>query len=159
MVEKFDDISDLNVSEFDFVILSGSRDSSVVWQHDDFQDEISLIRSLQIPLIGICFGCELIAYSFGGTLKELPIRHKGIRSIKITDNNFYSKSEISVYENHRWIIDKMPEGFKVLACSDDGPEAIKHSNRPIYGLQFHPENFVDETEGNEVFLKLFQELR
>ncbi len=152
IIKKWNNILDSDLNYFDLVILSGSSNSSVVWQHEDFKDEINLIRSSKVPLIGICFGSELIAYSFGGSLRELTTRHKGIRSINIVDDFGFHKPVISVYENHRWIIDKMPQEFSVLAKSDDGPEAIKHINLPIYGLQFHPENFVDITEGDEFFL-------
>jgi GMP synthase-like glutamine amidotransferase len=143
-----------DINNFDLVILSGSSSSSVVWNHQDFENEVQLIKETKKPIIGICFGCELIAYAFGGSLKQITQEHRGIREIEILDIELFKDKKIRVYEHHKWIIDKIPEHFVVLAKSVDGPEAIRHMTLPIYGLQFHPENFVDETEGDELFLTL-----
>lgn len=154
-VEKTNKINSLHAEGYDLVILSGSSTSSVLYGHDEYAEEINLIRSGGVPVIGICFGCELIAYAFGGELKELTARHHGIKEIEILSGVFKEKNKkVSIYENHRWIISKVPEEFEVIAMSPEGPEGIRHKSLPLYGLQFHPENFVDETEGDELFGEL-----
>jgi GMP synthase-like glutamine amidotransferase len=158
ITRRWDDLSDLDINSFNIIILSGSVEASVFWQHDLFKDEINIIKNGSIPVIGICFGCQLIAHAFGGTLKELDEKHKGKREVIVLDKEFSNKETISVFENHKWIIDKIPEDFKILAESSEGPEAIKHINKPIYGFQFHPEHLVDETEGDSIFLGLFNKL-
>lgn len=147
-----------NVSDFDLIILSGSRDSSVVWNHEDFKDEIYIIKNTDKPLIGICFGCELIAYSFNCPLNELKEMHTGIREIYFTDQTLTTKDKALVYEHHRWEIEKLNDTFQLVASSKDCPEIIKHVTRPMYGLQFHPENITDETFGDELFNSVVSKL-
>ena len=73
--------------------------------------------------------------------------------VRLLDKNL-GEGIVRVFESHRWVVDKLPETFDVLALSNDGPEIIKHKNLPLYGFQFHPENFVEESEGDELFLKI-----
>ncbi len=163
VVRSPENISTEDIVGFDLIILSGSKDFTVMYDGEHFKKEIELIQNTQIPVIGICLGCELIATAFGGTVRRLDERHSGIREItSIKDDAILglrnSESLLKVYEGHRWIIDKMPQDFNILANSSDGPEIIQHNTRPIWGFQFHPENFVDQTTGDEIFLRLFSKL-
>ena len=151
ITKNWSEVSPSDYIGYDLIVLSGSRDQSVVWKHDQLTGEIELLKNTKIPVIGICFGCELIAYAFGGELKELPARHEGIREIEVLDKSLSLRSSIKVYEHHHWIISKIPNDFIELARSADGSEAIKHKSRPIYGLQFHPENMVESAEGYKIF--------
>ncbi len=154
VTKKWNEVSLKDLPQYDLFILSGNRNASVVSNHIDFLDEIALIKECKRPMIGICFGCELIAYTFGGGLAELGREHYGVRQIRVSAKELSEKPNINVYEHHRWYIHDVPKEFDVLARSDDGPEIIKHRSLPMYGLQFHPENFVDETEGDEIFRKI-----
>jgi GMP synthase-like glutamine amidotransferase len=157
IVKKFDS-SDLDeIEEFDLVVLSGGGKHNVEYEHKLFVKEQKLIRAGK-PVIGICFGCELIAYEFRGTLKKLEASQKGIYEIKIDAEELGGPKVIEVYEGHSWGIDRLPADFEVLAESFSGPEIIKHVSAPIYGIQFHPESMVEETEGDELFLKILKNL-
>ena len=155
VVHSYNDF-DKDTEGFDLVILSGGSKYQLLGNEDKFEKEIKFIKEAKIPIIGICFGYELIAHAFGATLKELPENKKGIYEVEILDEKL-GKGKIKVFESHRWVIDKLPDVFGILAKSDDGPEIIKHKEKSIYGLQFHPENFVEETEGDELFLKLLSQ--
>lgn len=144
---------------FDLIVLSGSRDFTVLYDGEYFKKEIELIQSTKVPMIGICLGCELIATAFGGTLKRMEERHTGIRKIDIIAGGLLNERSVEVYEGHRWIIDSLPLDFNIVATSFDGPEIIHHQTRPIWGLQFHPENFVDKTKGDEIFMNIFTGLK
>lgn len=157
VVHRWDDLAPSDVVNADLIVLSGSSLMQLRGNERTFQKEIDFISVRKTPLIGICFGCELVTEGFGGSLKRLPIPHKGIRTISVIDSGLFGgKKEISVYENHRWIIDTLPPDFNVLAESEQGPEAIRHRSLPIWGLQFHPENFVDQTEGDDVFMSIMK---
>lgn len=144
---------------FDLIVFSGGSGVRSVKNHtEDYKNEIDFIKSTDKKVIGICLGSEIIATAFGCSLKELKSPEKGITTIKmskagfdILDNN---SREISVYESHRFVIDKVSENIEVLATSNNGVEIFKYKNKPIYGVQFHPEVFVDKTQGNEIFVKI-----
>ena len=152
ITKVFDSVKLSDVNDYDLIVLSGGGHHNVIFEREKFLEEIRIIRSGK-PIIGICFGCELIANAFDGELEELPSEQKGIYKIEILDEVLGPKT-MQVYEGHKWYISKLPEGFEVLAISDRGPEIIKHKTLPIYGLQFHPENMVNETGGDELFLNL-----
>lgn len=152
IVHTFDDF-DIDTTAFDVAILSGGSKYQLVGNEDKFAKEIDFIKNTKIPIIGICFGYELVATAFGATLKELSEEKKGMYEVQVLDKNL-GEGIIRVYESHRWIISTLPSVLEVLAVSNDGPEIIRHKERSVYGMQFHPENFIEETEGDELFLKL-----
>jgi GMP synthase-like glutamine amidotransferase len=152
------EIGDIKSTEFDLIVLSGSSTSSVIFDGASFQNEVSLIRESTTPVIGICFGCELIAHAYGGTLNELSHPHTGIREIQFHGNELTEKERLNVYEHHRWILTGLPNEFEVLATSSDGIEAFRHRERPLYGLQFHPEKCGDDTETHRIFERLVAKL-
>ena len=155
-IKSYNNIHTNEEEDFDLVVLSGGSICSVEGNEDRFHKEIKLIKNANKPLIGICFGCELIVEAFGGSLKKMPIKENGIKEIRITVNDLYKKSKINVYESHEWAIDRLPQNFNILAESRNGPEIIKHTDLPIYGFQFHPENLVEESDGDEIFLGLLK---
>ncbi len=159
IVMGFDVADTKDYEYFDLVILSGGSTYSVLWDENILSKELNFIKNTTKPVIGICFGFELIVKAFGGELKKLESREKGIKEIEILNNDFYNKSKVKVYENHGWAVEKLPDSFDILAKSTIGPEIIKHNSLPIYGFQFHPENFVDELDGDEIFLKIFTQLK
>lgn len=157
VVQCWNAITQDAIESADLVVLSGSSKMPLVGNEDEFSLELSLILQSKKPIIGICFGNELIATAFGGTLKQLPVVHKGIRTIKLLDPSIGGgKNEIQVFENHQWTIDRLPEDFLIIAESEDGPEIIKHVSLPIWGMQVHPENYTSTTEGDEVFYRILK---
>lgn len=142
--------------DYDLVVLSGGKMKAVDASGSELRPEMSLILGATQPLIGICYGCELITKAFGGTLMRMPHTEHGVTRVDTHyhDPLFNGKKSLQVYENHRWRIRNLPPALLPLAVSDHGIEIIKHATRPIYGLQFHPENFVDKNEGDELFARL-----
>lgn len=138
---------------FDLIIfLGGSGVHSVKNHSEDYKNEIDFISKSNKKIIGICLGCEIVAKAFNCSLKELQAKEKGISTIK------FKNEEIPIYEAHRFVIDKVSDEIEILATSDHGIEMIKHKTRPIYGLQFHPEMFVDITKGSEIFMNILKNI-
>ena len=158
IVHKWNDLQNVDSDDFDLVILSGGSKFEIVGNEDKLKDEIRLIKERKTPLIGICLGCELIVESFGGSLEEMVEKHHGITDIEVVHNDliFENTSRFKVYENHKWRINKLPSDFVCLVKSSHSFEIIKHNNLPIYGFQFHPEQFVDKTDGDKLFLNLIK---
>lgn len=159
---KFDKIKSITIKDFNLIILSGSSSHlPILGNQSLYKDEIWLIRNAAVPIIGICFGFELIGYAYGAELKELKTREKGIIKIQVTnpDSIFHNLPNFDVYESHRWVIKKLPKDLIELARSKDGIEAIKHKTKKIYGFQFHPEMFTERTCGDEIFRNLLNSLK
>lgn len=142
-----------DVSHFDAIILSGGHHFTVHGNKDKLRAEIDLISTWQKPLLGICFGCELIAHAFGAELVELPAKDKGIFRLELDQGEelFFGIKTLQVFTNHRWIATNLPPTLQPIANSAHGVEAFKHVKLPIYGFQFHPEMFPNQTQGDEVF--------
>ncbi len=99
-----------------------------------------------IPILGICYGQQAIAHHFKGTVHQSTKREFGLAHLKITENSPLFDMIGSVDDTHIvWMShsDKVitpPEDFKIIAVSDGSPCAvIVHKEKPIYGVQFHPE--------------------
>lgn len=141
---------------FDLAILTGNSIFPLFFNQDLYNDQINLVKNSNKPIIGICFGCELIAYALGAKIEKLNHKVKGIKQIEILDNSIdiTTQNNFNVYESHGWAITELNEILTGLAKSKFGYEIIKHKNKPIFGLQFHPEMFVEETLGDEIFTKI-----
>jgi len=117
------------------------------------------IFSLKIPVLGICYGLQLIAYSLGGRVSPSIKREYGRSVLEIVENSFLFKefdrgSRITVWMSHGDLVEKLPEGFSVLGRTENCPfAAVSSSIKNIFGVQFHPE--VYHTERGKDILKNF----
>ncbi|MGC8680954.1 MAG: GMP synthase subunit A [Thermoplasmata archaeon] len=107
-----------------------------------------------IPILGICVGAQFIALHFGGSVGPAKIPEYGKTELNIIENDDLFENlpkRFYVWENHNDEIKILPDKFIHLAKSEYcNIQAFKHENKPIYGVQFHPE--VENTEfGNEIF--------
>ncbi len=117
------------------------------------------IFSLGIPVLGICYGCQLIAYTLGGTVTHAETSEYGKREIRVLKSGklFKDVPEKSVsWMSHTDYVSEAPNGFDVLADTEAGTcpvAAFADEKRKIYGVQFHPE--VVHTEYGNQILKNF----
>ena len=109
------------------------------------------IYDLKIPILGICYGLQLICKNFNGKVAPTKLREFGkadIRLVKDSDllKNIYKKNkDYQVWMSHSDSVIYLPKGFEVVASSVNSKFAIiQNSKKRIYGLQFHPE--VNNTE-------------
>ncbi|MDP8260360.1 MAG: glutamine-hydrolyzing GMP synthase [Candidatus Gygaella obscura] len=101
------------------------------------------IFKLGIPILGICYGAQVICEVLGGKVKSLKSHEYGKTEIFIDDNTtlFYSlPANISSWMSHADSVVKLPPGFKTMAHSlSTTNAAISNKQKKIFGLQFHPE--------------------
>ncbi|MGQ9623736.1 MAG: glutamine-hydrolyzing GMP synthase [Candidatus Bathycorpusculaceae bacterium] len=115
------------------------------------------IFDLNLPILGLCYGHQLIAKMFGGMVEKARQREYGMAYVKI-DNPIgvlkgLSKKE-KVWMSHGDTVFSVPSEYEVLAHSENCPvAAFKHEKKPIYGLQWHPE--VIHTENGMQMLRNF----
>ncbi len=101
------------------------------------------IFDLNIPILGICYGCQTIAYLLGGEVKTAPTSEYGKMTIEVDNNSkLYKdvKSKTQVWMSHTDYVSKAPHGFKITAKSKNCPVAsMENEEKKIYAFQFHPE--------------------
>ncbi|MBW2269016.1 MAG: glutamine-hydrolyzing GMP synthase [Deltaproteobacteria bacterium] len=140
------------------IILSGGP-SSVL--DSDSPDVDPAIVELGVPVLGICYGLQLLAHRLGGLVEKADDREYGRALLKLERDdalfaNLEGGAERVVWMSHGDRVLRLPEGFEVLATSESSPfAAVRHSQRPIWGVQFHPE--VVHTEGGGQILANFVE--
>ena len=106
-----------------------------------------------IPILGICYGAQLMAWSTGGTVETAPVSEYGKTetSIDRTGRLFGDVAEITtVWMSHTDYISKAPEGFRVTAHTPVCPvAAMENDEKKLYAVQFHPE-VTHTVEGTKI---------
>ena len=145
-----------NNFSYDRVILSGRRKND---------REINLVNSRIIrqcfkyntPLLGICYGAEILALTLGGTIRKMTRPVQDTISITVSKSNSLlsvnrGDKTLFVYESHRYCVAKLPEGFESLASSSECEhEIFSHKEKKMFGTQFHPEK--SGADGLTIFSK------
>ena len=112
------------------------------------------LDNLEVPILGICAGVQFMAVHFGGKAGPGRMPEFGKMKIYVDDPDVLFKgipNEFIAWESHNDEVLEVPKGFKVLAHSDNSAvQAMRRMDKPIFGLQFHPE--VEHTEnGSAIF--------
>jgi GMP synthase (glutamine-hydrolysing) len=138
------------LAEADGVVLSGgpSRDetgnSAEYLEHD-------------VPVLGICLGHQIIAEQFGGEVGAGDYGGYADVEVEVLDDTGVLAGlggSVSAWASHADEVKTVPDGFVRTARSEVcGVEAMRHRDRPVYGVQWHPE--VSHTENGEVVLENF----
>ncbi len=110
------------------------------------------IYLLEIPILGICYGLQVIAYQLGGKVERALKQEYGRAKLKVLKEDplfFDLPQEFDVWMSHADKVVSLPEGFEVLASSENSPNAVIKRGH-IYGVQFHPE-VIHTSYGKELF--------
>lgn len=124
------------------IILSGGPAS--IYDADAPLPEAGIL-DLEVPILGICYGMQYLTHVLGGVVSHAPDREYGSAMVRVEDDRdlfhgFSSHETEMVWMSHGDRIDRMPEGFAVLASSKNSPVASMADNsRKVFGVQFHPE--------------------
>ncbi len=119
------------------------------------------ILQLGIPVLGICYGCQLIAYTLGGKVEHAPTSEYGKRTFSFTKESPLSKGiplTSVCWMSHTDRVTEVPEGFDVLAKTETCPATVYgNTQKRIYGVQFHPE-VVHSEYGNQILKNFLYEV-
>ena len=100
------------------------------------------ILDLGIPVLGICYGCQLIAWMAGGTVATAPVSEYGKIEFTAKDSPLFKgvPEKSTVWMSHTDYISAPPQGFDIIGTTDDCPCAAMHNTeKNIFAVQFHPE--------------------
>jgi GMP synthase (glutamine-hydrolysing) len=127
------------------IILSGSHNSVYEADAPTLPDAV---LEADVPVLGICYGLQLLAHSLGGEVSPGQEREYGPATVTVTGGDADTASPLfgglpasmQVWMSHGDRVERLPKGFLAIAHSDNSPlAAIAHESRHIYGIQFHPE--------------------
>ena len=139
------------------IILSGGPLN--VYQINKYSFDKRIIEN-QIPVLGICFGHQILSKLNGGRVKQSKYREFGLANIRkkresILIKNFFNKKNINkVWMSHADQVSRLPKNFNVIASSQNSKFAIiENKKKNFYGVQFHPE--VTHTENGKKLINNF----
>jgi GMP synthase (glutamine-hydrolysing) len=138
------------------IILSGGPSSVYDANSPDVD---SKVFELNVPILGICYGMQLICKHFGGIVAKADHREYGRSILNINDNKDIFKdvsndNKLTVWMSHGDRLEKKPDGFEVIGFTENAPvAAMRHIEKPIYAIQFHPE--VAHTVNGSKIIKNF----
>lgn len=141
----------------DGLILSGGPSSVYADDRPPFEESV---LDAGIPILGLCYGHQLLCHSLGGQVEPGDRMEFGAAALAVTSATGVLaglQSTERIWMSHRDLVRGVPEGFEILGSTDDCPvAAMGHHERRIYGLQFHPE--VTHTESGMKILDNFIDL-
>jgi len=150
-------ISQITKDNIAGIILSGGPLN--VYENDKFKFDKKILK-LGVPILGICFGHQILSKLLGGKVKKSKHREFGLATINKVSNsiltkNFFNKNKISdVWMSHADQVSKMPINFKVIASTKNSKlTIIENIKDNFYGVQFHPE--VTHTNKGRILLRNF----
>lgn len=158
------DMDDQAIKDFkpNAIILSGGPES--VTELNGVRAS-ELVFNMSIPVLGICYGMQTMTEQLGGKVVSSDVREFGYAQIRARGHSSLLKDIqdevndqghglLDVWMSHGDRVEELPEGFKIIASTDNAPIAgIADESRKFYGLQFHPE--VTHTKQGQAILQRF----
>lgn len=130
-------------SDIKGIILSGGKGSP--YEPLNLTTDFVALMTLNVPVLGLCLGHEILAVAHGGRVKKLPEakKKKEVVYIDAPDDPIFegiTSDKITLKEQHSYQVFKLPENFITLGHSNVCPyEIVRHKDKMLYGFQSHPE--------------------
>ena len=139
------------------IILSGGPLN--VYENDKYKFDKKILQA-GVPVLGICFGHQILSKELGGRVKKSKHREFGLATINkvsnsiLTKNFFNKKNQSNAWMSHADQVSKMPKNFKIVASTKNSKlTIIENTKENFYGVQFHPE--VTHTPKGKILLSNF----
>jgi GMP synthase (glutamine-hydrolysing) len=140
---RFDEISITSLSKYSSIILSGRRQNNLQMNAINAKI-IKYALENRKPLLGICYGAEILALTLGGTIKKMEVARQGLYEIEVIKDNPVCTKKIKAFESHSYMVAKLDSYFKQIAKSSTCEfEIFQLNDHNIFGTQFHPEMSED----------------
>jgi len=119
------------------------------------------LLELGVPVLGICYGMQLLVHTLGGRVEQAEVGEFGRSELLVSDSGVLLRGmprEQTCWMSHRDTVYEPPPGFTALASSSGSPvAAVEQAERGIYGIQFHPE-VVHTPYGQEILTRFLTEV-
>src|SRR5262245_7456087 len=119
------------------------------------------LLELGIPVMGICYGMQLMVHELGGRVEQAPAGEFGRTALTVNEPGTLlagTPAEQQAWMSHRDTVFEPPPGFTALASSSESPvAAVEDTERGLYGIQFHPE-VVHTPYGTEILTRFLREV-
>ena len=139
------------------IILSGGPLN--VYENDKYKFDKKILQA-GVPVLGICFGHQILSKELGGRVNKSKHREFGLATINkvsnsiLTKNFFNKKNQSNAWMSHADQVSKMPKNFKIVASTKNSKlTIIENTKENFYGVQFHPE--VTHTPKGKILLSNF----
>ena len=150
----FDEIAITDFERYSSIILSGRR-KNIPKMNVINANIIKHAVKNQKPLLGICYGAEILALTLGGTIKKMEDSRHGIHKVDVIKDNPLCTGQIDAFESHSYMVSKLDSCFSKLAKSSRCEfELFQLTNHNIFGTQFHPEMSEDGKNLLEKFITI-----
>jgi GMP synthase (glutamine-hydrolysing) len=137
------------------IVLSGQSHPWEKYSPESLAGVIEVIKKAPQPIIGVCGGHQQIALAYGAPVDLMARlepgegyngakRERGYFPVGTSGDGIFKNlpSEITVWHSHFDEVKALPEGFRRTAWNESSPiQAMEHTDRPLFGVQFHPELF------------------
>lgn len=137
------------------IVLSGQSHPWEKYSPESLAGVIEVIKKAPQPIIGVCGGHQQIALAYGAPVDLMARlapgegydgakRERGYFPVETSGESIFKNlpSEIIVWHSHFDEVKALPEGFRRTAWNESSPiQAMEHTDRPLFGVQFHPELF------------------
>lgn len=173
-VERFQDVSPGRIEELapTHIILSGQSHPWENYSKESLAGVFEVIRNARQPILGVCGGHQQIALAYGArvdVMKRLGagegyencLRERGFFEIETDGEDIFEglPKRVTVWHSHFDEVKELPEDFKRTAWNETCPiQAMQHTSRPVYSVQFHPELFDEEHGDGRRIIENFLEL-
>lgn len=132
-------LEEIRKRKYKGIIFTGGPNSVFDMNSPHYDKEI---LGIGVPILGICYGCQLISWMAGGEVKTAPVSEYGKIELSAKESPLFRNipEKSIVWMSHTDYISKAPEGYEVVATTDDCPcAAMQNTSKNIYAVQFHPE--------------------
>ncbi|MET1060605.1 MAG: aminodeoxychorismate/anthranilate synthase component II [Nocardioides sp.] len=117
----------------------------------DFAVGTEVLRTARVPVLGVCLGMQGLVTAYGGRVERVPPAHGDVASVRHDGTGLFAgiPSPYPVVRYHSLAATRVPDELAVTArCTgEDGREVVmgvRHTSRPLHGVQFHPESILSE---------------
>ncbi|HEY8203481.1 MAG TPA: gamma-glutamyl-gamma-aminobutyrate hydrolase family protein [Pyrinomonadaceae bacterium] len=175
VTERFENISPEHVKTLNpsHIFLSGQSHPWDRYRREDLAGVFHVIQNAAQPILGVCGGQQQIALAYGARVDLIKriapgegydgaLRERGYCAVDLrTDNGIFQDlpTTVTVWESHCDEVKELPNDFVCTATNETSTiQAMQHTSRPLFGVQFHPELFDEEHPHGRIVLENFLKL-